>query len=202
MKKEFAISIGLGLVLLIALMPYASATTSAVGPYVNDKLIPSDTVPTNSRFTVQVKTDRTVEAAHVNITFPLGLRVDTITENPAFALHRNQSSTTWVDIIVAEKLAFPTAPTLAEIGFTATQEGNHTINISSVINGEADTVVNLTITVIAVPGDVTGDGRVDYRDIVEVIEHWGEQDTKYDVNRSGTVDYGDISFIVEHWTGP
>ena len=199
MKKEFAIAIGL--VMLIASMPYASATTSVEGPYVAGELIPTDTVPIGSSFIVQVTTDETVEAAHVNITFPSGLRVDSIAENPIFDLHLNQSSVDWVDIIVVEELAPPVAPTLAEIGFTATQEGTHAINLSSVINGDADTVVNLTITVIVVPGDVTGDGIVDYWDLAAVIEHWGEPDTIYDVDRSGTVGYSDITFILGHWTG-
>ena len=106
-----------------------------------------------------------------------------------------------VDVIVTDELIPLIAPTLAEICFTATQEGNHTINISSVINGEVDDVVPLTVIVIAVPGDVTEDGIVDYRDLVEVIKHWGEPDTIYDVDRDGTVGYSDIEFIRAHWTG-
>jgi hypothetical protein len=72
------------------------------------------------------------------------------------------------------------------------------------INGVVDTVVTLEITVIAVPGDVNGDGIVNYRDIVEVIENWGDPVScpMCDVDRDGNVGYSDISFIVEHWTGP
>jgi len=65
-----------------------------------------------------------------------------------------------VDVIVTDELIPLMAPTLAEIGFTATQEGNHTINISSVINGAVDDVESLTITVIAVPGDANGDREI------------------------------------------
>ena len=48
-------------------LPCASATASVDGPYVKGKLQPTDTVPLDSRFTVLVKPDETVEAAHVNI---------------------------------------------------------------------------------------------------------------------------------------
>ena len=140
MKKKIAISIGL--VLLIASMPYASATTSVEGPYVGDVLQPTDTVPLDSSFTVLVKTDETVEAAHVNITFPLGLKVELITTDPGvlFDFSMYQNGTDWVDVRVAEELIPPVAPTLAEIGFTATQKGTYTIDLSSVINGAVDGV--------------------------------------------------------------
>ena len=200
MKKKIAISIGL--VLLIASMPYASAITSVEGPYVGDVLQPTDTVPLDSSFTVLVKTDETVDAAHVNITFPLGLKVEFLTLDPAvlFDFSMYQNDTDWVDVIVAEELIPPVAPTLAEIGFTATQKGTYTIDLSSVINGAVDDVAPLTITVIAVPGDANGDGSVDYRDLVAVIEHWGQPDNA-DVDGSGEVGYSDLTFIVDNWTG-
>lgn len=105
-----------------------------------------------------------------------------------------------VDVIVTDERIPLIAPTLAEICFTATQEGNHTINISSVINGAVDDVAPLTITVIVVPGDANGDGSVDYRDLVAVVEHWGQADNA-DVDGSGTVGYDDIIFILDNWTG-
>ena len=40
-------------------------------------------MPLDSSFTVLVKPDETVEAAHVNITFPLGLKVEFLTLDPA-----------------------------------------------------------------------------------------------------------------------
>ena len=204
MKKEFAIAIGLGLVLLIASMPYASATTSVEGPYVGDELKPTDTVPLGSSFAVQVITDiLSVEAAYVHITIP-PLQVDTITVDPisVFALAKYQSDSVGLEMIFAavEPAQAPSNPLLATIGFTATQEGTHTIDLSSVINGAPDTVESLTITVIAVPGDVTEDGIVDFVDLAEVIKHWGETDTKYDVDRSGTVGYSDVTFILNNWT--
>jgi hypothetical protein len=60
------------------------------------------------------------------------------------------------------------------------------------------------VTVIAVPGDVDDNGIVNYWDIVEVIEHWGEDPLdpdncpRCDVDRDGAIGYSDISFIVEH----
>jgi hypothetical protein len=65
-------------------MPCASATASVDGPYVEGELQPTDTVPLDSSFIVLVNlTDETVDAAHVNITFPLGLKVEFLTLDPA-----------------------------------------------------------------------------------------------------------------------
>jgi hypothetical protein len=81
-------------------------------------------------------------------------------------------------------------------------DGTYTISLTSVINGEEDDVVPLEVTVIAVPGDVDDNGIVNYWDIVEVIEHWGENPLdncpRCDVDRDGAIGYSDISFIVEH----
>ena len=215
MKKKRGIAIlGVaGLVLLITSMSYASATTSINGPFMQGEvppLQPVDTpLPEDSPFVVNVTTNQTVASAHINVTFPPELLLIAVHGDPLgsfdFAMSRN--GTGWVDVIVAEASGLPTgypeAPLLAEIGFLTTVNGTYSINLTSVkINGTEDDVVNLSITVIAVPGDVNGDGIVNYWDIVEVIEHWGSTDPKYDVDRSGTADYGDISFIVEHWTGP
>lgn len=40
---------------------------------------------------------------------------------------------------------YPEAPLLAEIGFTATEEGSYTIYLSPVLNGEANDVEALTV---------------------------------------------------------
>ncbi|MCW3133386.1 MAG: hypothetical protein N2V78_03555 [Methanophagales archaeon] len=210
MKRGIAILGVAGLVLLITSMSYASATTSINGPFMQGKVPPfaETPLPQDSPFVVNVTTNRTVASAHINVTFPPELLLTTVHPDPLgsfdFAMSRN--GTGWVDVIVAEASGLPTgypvAPLLAEIGFLTTVNGTYTINLMSTINGVVDDVVNLSITVIAVPGDVNGDGIVNYWDIVEVIEHWGSTDPKYDVDRSGTADYGDINFIVEHWTGP
>nr|QNO55020.1 hypothetical protein FPOEFMDM_00005 [Methanosarcinales archaeon ANME-1 ERB7]QNO55091.1 hypothetical protein MNNOGLJF_00005 [Methanosarcinales archaeon ANME-1 ERB7] len=188
MKKEFAIV--LGLALLIALMPYASATTSVEGP---------ETVHLGSSFGVAITSDDIVEAAYVVVTFPPELDVESISVDPdsSFSYSNYQSGTGFVDIIVAQEGPAPIMPTLAEINFTATGRGNYTINLSSVINGEEDEVGSLAIEV-TVPWDVNNDGVVNFLDLVDVIVHWGESDTVYDVDRNGEVGYSDLSLVVEH----
>ncbi len=197
MKSELAITIGL--FLLIAAVPYASATTSVSGPSI---------VANESTFTVTVGTDlASVEAAHINVTHPSNLTFETLRADPggSFDFTRSQTggnaTTGWVDIILAKSDGFTGTPTFAEIDFTATGIGNCTIDVvSSRVNGAADGTESLTVEVIALPGDVNGDGKVNYRDLVGVIDNWGESDTIYDVDGSGTVGYSDLTFIVDHWT--
>jgi hypothetical protein len=124
----------------------------------------------------------------------------------SYDFSRYQDGIGWVDVIAAEApdlpTGYPEAPLLAEIGFVTTVDGTYTISLTSVINGEEDDVVPLEVTVIAVPGDVDDNGIVNYWDIVEVIEHWGENPLdncpRCDVDRDGAIGYSDISFIVEH----
>ena len=219
MKKEIAILGVAGLVLLLISMPYASATTTINGPFIQGQvppLQPATSLPEDSPFVVTVTTDvLAVESAHINVTFPLGLILDTVRPDPlvSYDFSRYQDGTTgtngegtgWVDVIAAEapEIPKPVAPLLAEIGFVTTVDGTYTISLTSTINGEVDDVVPLEVTVIAVPGDVNGDGIVNYLDIVEVIEHWGDPVScpTCDVDRDGDVGYSDISFILGHWTG-
>jgi hypothetical protein len=129
-----------------ASMPYASATTTVKGPV---------TVPLGSSFSVQITTDGTVEAAHINVTFPSELKIESINRDPFgnFDFSMYQNGTDWIDVMVAEAPGLPTgypeAPLLAEIGFTATEEGTYTIDLSSVINGEANDVEALTVEAVA-----------------------------------------------------
>jgi hypothetical protein len=195
-------------------MPYASATTTINGPFIPGEvppLQPATSLPENSPFVVTVTTDvLAVESAHINVTFPLGppgLILDTVRPDPlvSYDFSRYQDGTGWVDVIAAEapEIPNPVAPLLAEICFLTTVEGTYPINLTATINGVVDDVAPLEVTVIAVPGDVNGDGIVNYWDIVEVIEHWGDPVScpACDVDRDGDVGYADISFIVGHWTG-
>ena len=193
MKKEFAIV--LGLALLIALMPHASATTSVEGP---------GTVPLDSSFGVTITSDDVVEAAYVVVTFPPELEVESISVDPdsSFSYSEYQSGTGSMHIVVAQEGPAPVMPTLAEINFNATVGGNHTINLSSVIiNGVVDDVVSLTVEV-TVPWDVNDDGVVNFLDVVAVIVHWGDPIScpACDVDRDGNVDYSDLSLVLEHLT--
>jgi hypothetical protein len=191
MKKEIAILGVAGLVLLIISMPYASATTTINGPFIQGEvppLQPATSLPEDSAFVVTVTTGLTVESAHINVTFPPELLLNSVRPDPlvSFDFSRYENSTGgtngagigWVDVIAAEEpdlpTGYPEAPLLAEIGFITTNAGTYTITLTSTINGVVDDVVPLEVTVIAVPGDVNGDGIVNYWDIVEVIEYWGE----------------------------
>jgi hypothetical protein len=173
MKKEIAILGVAGLVLLIISMPYASAITTINGPFIPGEvppLQPADSIPEDSPFVVTVTTDLTVESAHINVTFPPELLLNTVRPDPlvSFDFSRYQDGTAgtngegigWVDVIAAEapEIPKPVAPLLVEIGFVTTVEGTYTLSLTSTINGEVDDVVPLTVTVIAVPGDVNGDG--------------------------------------------
>ena len=117
--------------------PYRSAITCVHCPYVADKL--SAFLLPGSSFRVQITTDGTVEAAHISVTFPSELKIESINVDPGVnfdsSMYRN--GTDWIDVIVANSIDIAPieAPTLAEICFTATEEGTYTINLSSVING-------------------------------------------------------------------
>ena len=116
--------------------PYESAITCVQCPNVADELCLY--VCPGSSFRVQITTDGTVEAAHISVIFPSELNIESINADPYgnFDFSTYQNGTDWVDVIVADDVAPVEAPTLAEICFTATEEGTYTINLSSVINGE------------------------------------------------------------------
>ena len=194
MKKEFAIVLVLGLALLIALMPHASATTSVEGP---------GTVPLGSSFGVTITSDGVVEAAYVVVTFPPELEVESINVDPdsSFSYSDYQSGTGSMHIIVAQEGPAPIRPTLAEINFNATGIGDLTISLTSTRNGVVDDVVSLTVEV-TVPWDVNDDGVVNFLDVVAVIVHWGDPIScpACDVDRDGNVDYSDLSLVLEHLT--
>jgi len=128
---------------------YGSAATTVKGPV---------TVPLGSCFKVQITTDGTVEAAHISVTFPSELNIESINADPYgnFDFATYQNGTDWIDVMVAEApelpSGYPEAPLLAEIGFTATEEGSYTIYLSSVLNGEANDVEALTVGVVKTGG--------------------------------------------------
>jgi hypothetical protein len=82
MKKEIAILGVAGLVLLLISMPYASATTTINGPFIQGEvppLQPATSLPENSPFVVTVTTDvLAVESAHINVTFPERVRMERV----------------------------------------------------------------------------------------------------------------------------
>ncbi len=54
-----------------------------------------------------------------------------------------------------------------------------------------------------VPGDVNGDGQVNFGDILVVVGQWGTcvNLCPADVNNDGGVNFSDILFILAHWSG-
>ncbi|MHC5113554.1 MAG: hypothetical protein ACYTGP_03900 [Planctomycetota bacterium] len=52
------------------------------------------------------------------------------------------------------------------------------------------------------PGDVNGDGLVNFGDILVVISQWGicVNQCPGDVNNDGNVNFSDILFVLSHWT--
>lgn len=139
--------------------PYENAITCVQCPNVADVLCLY--VCPGSSFKVQITTDGTVEAAHIHVIFPSELKIESINVDPDgdfdFSMYRY--GTDWIDVMAAEAPELPTgypeAPLLAEIGFTATEEGTYTINLASVINGEANDVEALTVEVVAGGIDTT-----------------------------------------------
>jgi hypothetical protein len=55
-----------------------------------------------------------------------------------------------------------------------------------------------------IPGDATGDGKVDEADAEALSDHWGDQDATWkmgDFNRDEVVDAVDASILAANWTG-
>jgi hypothetical protein len=99
MKKEIAILGVAGLVLLIISMPYASAISTINGPFIQGEvppLQPATSLPEDSPFVVTVTSDQLgVESAHINVTFPLGLELNSVRADPlvSFDFSRYQNGT-------------------------------------------------------------------------------------------------------------
>ncbi len=49
------------------------------------------------------------------------------------------------------------------------------------------------------PADTTGDGRVDFNDIIEILANWGGPCVPCDANGNGDVDFGDIVEVLGSW---
>ena len=51
--------------------------------------------------------------------------------------------------------------------------------------------------------DFTGDGRIDFEDLVLLIEHWGQDESAYDMGPTpwgdGVVDDADLEVLMRHW---
>lgn len=62
-----------------------------------------------------------------------------------------------------------------------------------------DYVYDLLIgTAEACRGDVNQDGRIDFADLNEMLDTWGDSE-RADVDRSGRVDFGDLNMLLDTW---
>jgi len=51
----------------------------------------------------------------------------------------------------------------------------------------------------ACPGDVDGNGAVDFQDLLAILGAWGNAGGPEDVDGSGTVEFGDILAVLATW---
>lgn len=47
--------------------------------------------------------------------------------------------------------------------------------------------------------DFNGDGAVDIKDILKMIQNWGQNESSVDLNGDGTVDENDLEILMEYW---
>ncbi|MCP3905927.1 MAG: hypothetical protein GY715_20065 [Planctomycetes bacterium] len=72
--------------------------------------------------------------------------------------------------------------------------------------GSDESDVDFDIVGSAIPGDVNGDGVVNFGDILAVIAAWGAcpdppAECPADVSGNGTVDFADVLLVISNWTG-
>jgi len=60
---------------------------------------------------------------------------------------------------------------------------------------------NLFLRPVGCPEDLSGNGAVDFEDILAVLSAWGNKGGPEDLNGNGTVEFGDILAILRAW-GP
>jgi len=153
----------------------------------------------------------TVSATMHTITIAAELTVDTITIAPVGPLTMNvgedktftatckNGSTVLTGITVAWASSNTTVGSDPASGvFTA--DANGTTTITATAQGKTSNAVTVTVGTAAVcPGDVTGDGYVNYDDVLYmVLNLWGSctSGAEGDVNTDGYVNYDDVLYMV------
>jgi hypothetical protein len=53
----------------------------------------------------------------------------------------------------------------------------------------------------ALPGDITGDNRVNGLDLAALLSAWGSSQSSADLNRDGIVNGLDLTVVLGGWTG-
>ncbi len=86
--------------------------------------------------------------------------------------------------------------------------GDWTLRISDLFEADTGTWTDWTLAVHGTPvvtecpGDVNGDLSVDFADLNELLDHWGETvepGTLGDVDGSGMVDFADLNLLLDEW---
>lgn len=67
-------------------------------------------------------------------------------------------------------------------------------------NIATSTAVTVTLTSASLPGDATGDGRVNALDLSNLITHDGQNFPAADFNKDGTVGSADMAILIPNWT--
>ena len=67
---------------------------------------------------------------------------------------------------------------------------------------DAITAGAFTIIGDAIPGDLDGDGLVDFRDLLQLLAAWGpcEGECVEDLDGNREVDFADLLILLSHWT--
>ncbi len=98
--------------------------------------------------------------------------------------------------LVGQPMSLPTIPASANTanllvsGTFSEGNGTSTLNLQLTANGVPS----------AIPGDITGDGRVDGLDLTALFSAWGATSGSADINGDGAVDGLDLTALFSHWS--
>ena len=80
-------------------------------------------------------------------------------------------------------------------------DGNGVVDAMQIARGQApDADLDGSIDDCHVPGDITGDGRVDGADLNALLGSWGTSWPDADFNADGIIDGSDLLFLVSNWS--
>ncbi|MFO0963625.1 MAG: GC-type dockerin domain-anchored protein [Phycisphaerales bacterium] len=133
------------------------------------------------------------------IAVPVAGSVDTTGPFPSITLQFDASASTPLPELPAFENQAVALPTILPPGSTAN------LLFSGTINGPAGAFgTSIAATLIATgsptPVDITGDGRVDGRDLGALLGAWGSANAAADLNADGIVDGADLGLLLDCWT--
>ena len=80
-------------------------------------------------------------------------------------------------------------------------DANGIVDAMQIARGQApDTDLDGSIDDCHVPGDITGDGRVDGADLNALLGSWGTSWADADFNADGIIDGSDLLFLISNWS--